>query len=213
MGLEPEFPSHYGLHSRYIDCTIGTNEEQLILAAKLGDGYIAKGNKGSKACRISWNMGNKEHALHKAGSFEFLGSSYKEMDNPGFGDDWFCVVTKSHPSLNKYAEMSIKDCAAKLNHIGWAVYYGDDGHLCKKQGVSFIHTEGKTLDDVKSILKSLNKFIGFDGASIHTYIGGTKKRKMHCIRMKKDGSNEFMRKTAPYMESGVEYKNVYCNKN
>lgn len=208
-----EFSDFSRGHERYISIPeISETQEQYILAAKIGDGYVSYGNKQSKAARIAWNMGNKLHALDKQKNTAFLGTVYKEKENPGFGDEWFCLCTKSHPKLNKYVSIGYADVASKLNAIGWAVYYGDDGHLHKKDGLCFIHTEGKSVEDVKSIMSSLNKFLGFDGSRIHSYIGGTKKRTMHCIRLTKRGSNEFMQKTYAYMENGVEYKNIYCKK-
>lgn len=214
LGEPVDFSEFAAGHGRFARLKPGLTDaqEQYILAAIAGDGYVGMGNKNSSCPRIAWNMGNKDHALSKLGHFEFLGATYSEKDNPGFGEHWYCVVTKSHPILNKYIGMSAAQAVRQLNSTGWAIYYGDDGHYSKSQDLAYIHTEGESYRDVESITECLNKFLGFDGARIYSYIGGTKKRKMHAIRMTKRGTYEFFKKTSAHMERGVEYKNTHCDK-
>lgn len=192
-------------------------EHQIIIASICGDGSLSF-PYNNRPCnpRISWNMGNREHALYKYNAFNsFIGARYNETDNPGFGDKWYRVVTKSHPLLVNYVEkygQRKKNLSAKsgifdeLNCVGWAWLYGDDGHLDKSKGLAYIHTESFSYDDVNIIRESLNSFIGFDGSRIHSYIGGVKKREMHCIRMTQGGTNEFMEKIKAHMADGLEYK-------
>lgn len=161
-------------------------------------------------------MGNKEHALFKFEAFNsFVGASYTERDNPGFGSNWFCVKTKSHPLfnsyLNKYGERkkNLKVSSGifdELNELGWAWLYGDDGHYDKRSKTAFIHTECFSEHDVNLIRESLNAFLGIDGARVHSYIGGQKKREMYCIRMTKGGTDEFFAKIKESMADGLEYK-------
>lgn len=182
-----------------------------------GDGSLSYPYK-NRPCnpRISWNMGNKEHALFKFNAFDkFIGASYKEKENPGFGSEWHCVVTKSHPLLCKYIDkygerkknlLVNSGIFDELDDVGWAWLYGDDGHLDLRSSTAYIHTENFCLEDVGLIRESLNSFIGFDGSRVHSYIGGQKKREMHCIRMSKGGTNEFMERIKTHMANGLEYK-------
>lgn len=197
-------------HSRFLKLEIDENLHQDLISAKLGDGSISYGNKNSSACRVRWNMGNKEHALEKLERFKKLNPTYTEKENPGFGSDWYCVVTKSHPALNKYYNMSFEDCLSQMNWYGLAAWYGDDGHLNEKDSICYLHTECMTFNQVKNLTEILKSKFDID-AAVHSYIGGLKKREMHCIRLKKGASDEFMAKTKDYMAKGMEYKNIYCS--
>lgn len=191
-------------------------QHQVIIASICGDGSLSLPYKRSKCnARITWNMGNKEHALYKFNVFnEFIGATYSEKDNPGFGKNWYCVKTKSHPLLSRYVanygerkkNLSVDSgIFDELDSIGWAWLYGDDGHR-SRDGNAFIHTENFSLDDVNKIAESLNKFIGTDGARVHSYVGGQKKRLMHCIRLTNGGTHEFFSKIKAHMANGMEYK-------
>lgn len=164
--------------------------------------------------RIKWNMGNKLHALHKLKLISFIGGWYQERENPGFGNEWFSVTSASHPLLTNYSIkygdskglVNDSGIAFELNEKGWAYYYGDDGHLTKS-GNCYLHTEGKTPEMVRHIADACDLFTGTaGGASVVEYIGGTKKRKLLCIRMKNEASRIFMEKVKPYMADGMEYK-------
>lgn len=158
-------------------------------------------------------MGNEKHALHKMQFTSYLGSKYVTSKNPGFGENWFSVVTSCSPVLTMYADKyggskGIFDgtgIASELDSFGWAWYYGDDGHL-SRSGECYLHTEGKSPEMVRHIQAALGEFIGTGKVSIHAYIGGLKKRKMECLRINKSGTIEFHKKITSHMADGVEYK-------
>jgi hypothetical protein len=211
-------PKHKGLKSPY-NHKPNNYQHQIIIASMCGDGSLAYPYK-ERDCnpRIQWNLGNKEHALFKFRAFdEFIGAKYTERENPGFGSNWFCVSTKSHFMLNEYIEKygerkkNVKVDSGifdELDDIGWAWLYGDDGHMAKR-GSAYIHTESFCFEDVQKIRESLNAFLGFDGARVHSYIGGKYKREMHCIRLTVGGTNEFIEKIKGNMANGLEYKISY----
>ena len=197
-------------------------EHQIIIASLCGDGSLSFPYK-NKPCnpRISWNMGNREHAIYKFKTFDsFVGATYSERENPGFGSNWYCIKTKSHPLfidyVEKYGERK-KNISVdsgifdELNSVGWAWLYGDDGHFNKQGGHAYIHTETFSLIDVQKIVESLNGFIRMDGAKVRTYIGGQKKRELHCVRLTKGGTHEFFSKIKAHMADGLEYKIGDCN--
>jgi hypothetical protein len=220
IGGRVNFMPYLPKHSNYVSPAnyVPSNyEHQIIIGSLCGDGSLSfpYKNKPSNP-RITWNMGNKEHAIHKLNKFnEFIGATYSEKTNPGFGKEWHTVKTKSHPMLIEYVkkygerkknlkvESGIFD---ELDEIGWAWLYGDDGHFCKSSGIAYIHTEGFCEDDNHSIKQSLNKFINSDSARVHSYIGGKNKRQLHCIRLTKEGTHEFIERVKKNMASGVEYK-------
>ncbi|XBW68191.1 homing endonuclease [Pectobacterium phage Ymer] len=188
-------------------------QHQAIIASILGDGCLIRPTVRSNH-RLVWNMGSSDHAKFKNEFFSFLGSSFSEKKNPGFGENWYCIKTGCHPKLteysNKYGDskglIDESGIAFELNDFGWAWYYGDDGHLDKKNEICFMHTEGKTHEMVINIRDALRKFISSDGVNIHKYVGGSKKRQLECIRMGKNESKDFMSRVEKHMANGMEYK-------
>lgn len=209
---QKSLPKH-GCYNHPVGKIFTGNEHQIMLSAILGDGCLIQANKRSYH-RVVWNMGHEQHARHKLSMTGFLGSKYSSMPNPGFGNTWHRVVTSCSPVLTMYAHKygdskGLKDdsgIAFEMDEFGWAWYYGDDGHLDKDSQCCFLHTEGKSHDMVLNIQRAFNDFIGMDGASIHKYIGGTKKRPLECLRMKKNATKEFHQRIAKHMAEGMEYK-------
>lgn len=187
-------------------------EHHIVLSAILGDGCLIKANKRSYH-RITWNMGNELHALHKLSMTQYLGCKYRAMENPGFGSEWHCLQTSCSPVLTMYADKygdskGLKEGSGisfELNDFGWAWYYGDDGHL-SKTGECFIHTEGKSPIMVREIQDALGEFIGVGKVSVHSYVGGSKKRRMECLRVSKNATVKFHEKIVSHMANGMEYK-------
>lgn len=218
-GASPEFSTYVQKHGRY---KIAGNyrptdyQHQIIIASMLGDGSLSKPYKGyNPSARIHWNMGDEKHARYKAREFEFIGASYSEKENPGFGNRWYCVRTASHPVFSKYGERygfkkknidPHSGIYSELNEVGWAWLFGDDGHTDHKLKIAHLHTESFGLEHNEIVRDALNEFIGFDGCSVHGYVGGAKKRKLFSIRMTKNGTKEFMGRIEKHMADGMEYK-------
>lgn len=203
-------------HSRLLvpdNYTPTRHEDQIIRSSAIGDGCILYPYKGAKNPRLSWSMGNESHAEFICESFSFLGATLKKVESKGFGDVTFRVTTKVNPLLGRYhnelyingVKTITSEYLSKLSDEGWAWWLMDDGHTDHKSQVMFLHTEGSPLDEVERIRLSLSNFIGLS-VSIHSYIGGAKKRKMHCIRLNKKATYELTKKIAPYFCSGMEYK-------
>lgn len=196
--------------------SISEYQHQIIIASILGDGCLIYPHKSAKSPRICWNMGNQEHAKYKAEEFKFLGAKYQEKPNPGFGEFWYCIATSCHPVLSKYYSNMFSDgklsptpeILSELNAVGWAWLYGDDGHTNHKDSICFLHTEGFTIEQTKMFSDAIDKFIGMKECSIHSYVGGKKKRLLHCVRIRKNGSQEFMSRIEKHMATGLEYKKL-----
>lgn len=188
------------------------DHHQMIIASIVGDGCLIKPTERSNH-RIAWNMGNKSHALHKVDSFSFLRAQLTERANPGFGDNWYCIKTQCHQMLSNYAELygdskGLKetDIARELNCLGWAWYFGDDGHTDHANEICYLHTEGKSHNMVVRIRDAMRDFVGSDGVVIHTYVGGLKKRELECLRLRKNETKTFMERIAEHVAPGMEYK-------
>lgn len=167
-------------------------------------------------------MGNKQHALHKKDFFSFLGAKMTEVDNAGWGDRCYRVVTKSHPVLTSYHHKYYKPDGSKnlqkiikeLDWFGWAWLYGDDGHVkfqknktCADSVCVYIHSEGYGKDGTQAYIDRLSEMLGGnDGLNLHKYTGGTPRKTRYCVRMNNEKSKEFIKRVAPHMARGMEYK-------
>ena len=218
-GVTPEFYEIITHHKTNVvpnNYELSNEQRQKVIASAYGDGSLKLGSKASRRPRIVWNMGNKDHALYKKDHFKFVGATYKEGVNPGFGVEWHTVVTKSHYCLlDVYERVNVGGVKVldvglirELGDIGWAWWYGDDGHLDKRRGLAFLHTESFGARDVADITKCINDYLGFDGSRVCSYVGGAKKRRMYCVRFTKEGTEEFIKRVRPYMANGVQYKTV-----
>lgn len=201
-------------HHRY-RFNLTDNEKQAILASLLGDGYMSYPNKHSTMPRMAWNMGDKKHALYKRDFFSDFDPVFKESENPGWGNEWYRVATKCCLAfVDMYLKYRIDDkyerakaISPLLSDVGWAWYYGDDGHFDLKNKCAFLHTEGLGEDGSYIVRDSLIKFLGIDNcASVFMYLGGTPKKERYAIRLNKNGTKKFFEKISKHMASGMEYK-------
>lgn len=213
-----KFKKYIPFHDRLkapFNYTLTNEQEQAVLASIVGDGYMSLPNKDSKYPRLTWNMGNEEHGIYKLKFFDFLKPTYTVKQNPGWGSMQYTIVTSCHPCLlniyNKYykhgkkRENLIPEIFESLNSIGWAWFYGDDGHLGNNESC-FLHTEGYGKYISKSCAKAVNKFTGIKGASVFDYIGGTPKKQRYCVKLNAECSDEFIKRIKPHMANGMEYK-------
>lgn len=193
-----------------------TNEqEQAVLASILGDGYLAYAYSKAKSPRLVWNMGNQKHAKYKQDFFEFLSPTFTEKENLGWGSSVYSVVTSCHPCLkpihDKYYKGKAKNPKLigsifhQLDSVGWAWFYGDDGHLGQNDSC-FLHTEGYGEAGSKECAVAVNNFTKTNGAKVFSYIGGRPKKERFCVRMNAECSDEFMARIKEYMANGLEYK-------
>ena len=189
-------------------------EFQAVISSLLGDGYMNYPNKLSKFPRLQWNMGNKEHAEYKRDFFHRFNATLVETENPGWGSEWFQVRTPCLPALvDIYKQFRLDDKVERarrifpiLDDVGWAWFYGDDGHYDSKRGLAFLHTEGLGEEGSKICLECLNHYLGMNAGKVDCYLGGTPKKERYMVRLNRDGSDEFIKRVKKHMAKGMEYK-------
>lgn len=192
-------------------------ENELILASCLGDGSLLNSNSATpypSSYRLVWNLGDEAHARFKQAAFSFLKCSLKEGCNPGWGSKWYQLATKYHPALNPYRPLlynskrepvATPEVLAQLGPIGWAWWYGDDGH--RQDSIAFLHTEGYSEECNRNIAAALCRFTGVDnGVSLQTYLGGNPKKLRTMVRFKNEASKKFFQLVAPHMAPSMAYK-------
>lgn len=209
----PNLP-HHGRLCLPANHVFTPHQRQLIIASCLGDASLLRnGGKSESAHRLTWNMGDKDHAEFKVAAFSFLQARLVEKENPGWGSKWFCIRTACHPSLDQFRPMFYngdrKPVAplaqlAELDALGWAWWYGDDGH--SSDGLAFLHTEGYSDECCTHITAAINNFIGFDGAVLASYLGGNPKKQRTMVRFKSNGTREFFKRIATRMAPSMVYK-------
>lgn len=190
-------------------------QKQAVLASIVGDGYLSKPNKDSNYARLVWNMGDKNHAMYKHDFFKDIGVKYTEKENSGWGSIHHTVVTSCHPCFSEIYEKFYKDgkkipelipsIFESLDAVGWAWFYGDDGHLSGNDNC-YLHTEGYGKQISQSCADAVNKFTGINGAKVFSYVGGTPKKQRFCVSINTECSDEFISRIKKYMAHGMEYK-------
>lgn len=191
-----------------------SDEFQAVISSLLGDGHMNYPNKQSNFPRLQWNMGNKKHAEYKRDFFSRFGADMKESENPGWGSKWFQVITPCLPALvDIYSEFRLDDRVERarrifplLDDVGWAWFYGDDGHYDSKRGLAFLHTEGLGEEGSKICLECLNYYLGMNAGKVDCYLGGNPKKERYMVRLNRGGSDEFIKRIKKHMAKGMEYK-------
>lgn len=191
-----------------------SDEFQAVISSLLGDGYMNYPNKKSNFPRLQWNMGNKMHAEYKKDFFSRFDAVMRECKNPGWGSEWFQVRTPCLPALvDIYSEFRVDDKVERaikifplLNDVGWAWFYGDDGHYCSNKKLAFLHTEGLGEEGARICLECLNGYLGMDSGKVDCYLGGTPKKERYMVRLNRGGSDEFIKRIKKHMAKGMEYK-------
>lgn len=202
------------VHNHRYKSVLSKDEFQATIASLLGDGHMNYPHKGSNMPKIRWNMGNKDHALFKMDFFKDFGTTFVEKENPGWGSNWYQVGTGCALAfVDVYDKYRIEDRAERakaiskdLDEVGWAWYYGDDGHYNKSRGIAFIHTEGLGEDGSNYVAASLNKFLDGDHCKVDSYIGGSPKSRRYMVRLRTEGTRIFLDKIRPHIATGMEYK-------
>lgn len=194
-------------------------EFQAVISSLLGDGYMNYPNKKSNFPRLCWNMGDKEHAEYKRDFFHRFNAGLVEKENPGWGSKLFQVRTPCLPVLvDIYRQFRLDDKAERarrifpiLDDVGWAWFYGDDGHYCKERGLVSLHTEGLGEDGSQICINAVNEYLGFEAGKVDSYLGGTPKIIRYMVRLNRGGSDEFIKRVKKHMAKGLEYKTSESN--
>lgn len=206
----------YPYHDRFScpeNYTLTDEQRAVVFASAYGDGYLSYPHRDARYPRIKWNIGcNFLHADYKRKYFSFLGAKLKKSSNPGFGTEWNSVLTSCHPCLidvhnNVYphGEKSVtKKNIDLFGDIGWAWFYGDDGHM--GSGMCHFHTEGYLEYGTNIFAESFNSYMNSSCARIYSYIGGNPKKKRFAIRIGREKSYEFIQRIKKHMAPGLEYK-------
>ena len=192
------------------------DQRQAVLASIIGDGYLSYAYSKAKLPRLKWNMGNKDHALYKNEFFGFLSPTYSERENGGWGSMTYSVLTSSHPCLkdihdefyveNKKDPNKLSLIFNELNDVGWAWFYGDDGHLGGNDTV-YLHTEGYGEKGSKCCSDAVNNYLNInDGSKVFMYYGGTPKKERYAVKLTAEASDEFIKRIKKHMANGMEYK-------
>lgn len=218
--INEEFMPFIPLHDRFsapANYQLTEFELQAAIASAYGDGYLHMPNKDSKYPRLVWNMGkNYEHAKYKKDFFSHIGTTIETKENPGFGAEWNCVKTSCHPcflpvydSVFKDGKKTVSmDSISKFGDIGWAWFYGDDGHLGSNSLEVYFHTEGYLEEGSIIFCNAFNLYMGYECAKVFKYIGGNPKKERYCVKVNGSGSDEFIKRVKPYMANGLEYKTI-----
>ena len=137
-----------------------------IMGSLLGDGNVTQNSRVSGYVR--WNHGGKQEAYVRA-KYTLLQELTTRppvmKPNPGYGDTWCCLATKSLGTFLSLRQMLFpEDSKIKrvteeyLSHIthpiALAWLWMDDGYRAKDQNVGTLHTSGFLKEDVEIFIDS-----------------------------------------------------------
>lgn len=205
--------------AKYIDkiyspiLSVNKTQEQILLGSLLGDGCISHEKRSKKGiqARISFsNSVKQEDYFYKKYNccLPIMGKVSKLIS--GFGSSMLRVSTNTLPFLNNlYKNNNLDYILSKLNVLGLAIWYLDDGSRAKditeinttnKYSRAKLSTYAFSYEENKQLSDWLNNK-GYD-----TKIFEDKRGKGYWIDFRSEGSQKFFKDIAPYVPISMEYK-------
>lgn len=205
--------------------TINTIAEQIILGSILGDGYISpyRNPKNTKlklnSCLcIRHGIKQYDYVLYLKSLFENNGikcyirdikcnkkhfiNNIEVVFNGGID-----LITQRNVSFNIYRDLFYKDKKIidnyiyKLDALGLAIWYMDDGCITGKRRSAVFHTECFSIDDLKIIQNMLYQNFG-----IETTLNKSGKDGQFVIYIRTKSLKNFVNIVSPYIPECMRYK-------
>lgn len=189
-------------------------QRQVIMGTLLGDGHLnglSKHRRESYQVRFCQGEKQLEYLRFKMGLFPglFTGEPYKGASGYGGDDVWYATMNLID-EMDDWINLISRDgkiapssqILDMLGEVGLAIWYMDNGSICKNEhGSSFVtlHTERFDLDAQNIIVRWLSDKLGGN-------ISIQKSRKYYCIRLNKEASSNFLDIIEPYIPCCMAYK-------
>lgn len=188
-------------------------EEQVTLGTLLGDGSLNNYQDDflEKSLRFCHSQKQHDYVDYKASFLKKLGGKVqdKEVKN-SFSPEKTIFSTLTHQGFypiyrlvydENHKKKVSKEWLEKLDWLGFAIWYMDDGHLdtAQKNNSFSLHTEGFSLEE-NQIIQKFYKEKGYK-----TYIRDDKKGH-HFIHFSTEASEEIWKNIRQYICPSMQYK-------
>lgn len=188
------------------------NEEQVIRGTLLGDGSLTNLNTATshKGVRFLHSVKQKEYVKYKVNLIRHFGNKISEFNSEtSYSSGKVRYISRTHPLMNKLhkelycngSKRVTKQYLSKLDWLGFAIWYMDDGSRqtgCKSNSIH-LHTEGYSKEEVEIIHNFYND-IGFKN-----YIQNPKKE-YYIINFSTEASDRIWTEIRKYIPPCMEYK-------
>ena len=189
--------------------------EQVLIGSLLGDGYIGSSHPNSrteaKSLTITHSAKQKDYLLFKESLLhDELPGRLKEAEyTNAYSTEKVIFESLSNPALNLYDYISYNEnhkktitleLLSKLDWLGFAIWYMDDGSLnsaCKSNSIH-LHTERYTKEEVECIIKYFNS-VGYK-CYLREYRG------YYMVNFSTQSSDEIWRKIREFIPDSMQYK-------
>ena len=189
--------------------------EQVLIGSLLGDGYIGSSHPNSrteaKSLTITHSAKQKDYLLFKESLLhDELPGRLKEAEyTNAYSTKKVIFESLSNPALNPYDYISYNEnhkktitleLLSKLDWLGFAIWYMDDGSLnsaCKSNSIH-LHTERYTKEEVECIIEYFNS-VGYK-CYLREYRG------YYMVNFSTQSSDEIWKKIREFIPDSMQYK-------
>ena len=189
--------------------------EQVLIGSLLGDGYIGSSHPNSKteakSLTITHSAKQKDYLLFKESLLhdELPGRLKEAKYTNSYSTEKVVFWSLSNPALNPYDYISYNEnhkktitieLLSKLDWLGFAIWYMDDGSLnsaCKSNSIH-LHTERYTKEEVECIVKYFNS-VGYK-CYLREYRG------YYMVNFSTQSSDEIWKKIREFIPDSMQYK-------
>lgn len=143
------------------------NQKQVILTGIFGDGHISTPEKEGWNSRFKTSCKFRDYLEFKQKLLSPLKSTIKERENNGFKKtSIFTLNTVCHPDIWNFKLDSIENNLNKLNNIGIALWFLDDGSLHKNNKFYNLNTHSFSEEVHKDLLVPFFKNMGLGNPKV-----------------------------------------------
>lgn len=136
------------------------NQLQVVLTGKLGDGILATNGRAKMHPEVSYPyyyQSNSIYYEYVAFKKRLLGnlcrSDIRDRINGGYkANHIFTIATVSHPQITEIAKESLIDSLNRLDELGLALWFYDDGSLHQKKLFYNLNTQSFSKDENVNII-------------------------------------------------------------
>jgi hypothetical protein len=138
---------------------LNNNQEQVLLTGMLGDGHLTKPKNENSNSLYTTNCIHKEYVEYKKELLGDLSFNISSRTNNGYKKGIiYTVTTKRSKVITDIKNKSLVEILEKLNELGIALWFYDDGSLHKRALFYNLNTQKFSKEENITVLEYLKKY-------------------------------------------------------